>query len=291
MRVLTQSRPSPPQSADFRRLLRSSSLEMSARDPGAVAACAAGLEPGASIFLNFGPRDTWSGVAAAAATIRRAGFNPVPHLAARYFQGRTELANFLVRAQGEAGVEEALLVGGDVDRPAGPYASSLALLETGLLERHGIRRIAIAGYPEPHPRISATAIAEALSGKLARAAAAGIAASIVTQFCFEPQPIGRWLGELRRQGIAVPVRIGLAGPAGIASLTRFALRCGIGPSLRALARANTARLLFEVGPEPIIATLASPDHEDLCIAGLHFFTFGGVARTVAWRAAILADQP
>ena len=263
---------------------------MSARDPGALAACAAALEPGASIFLNFGPRDSWPGAADAAAAIRRAGFNPVPHLAARYFTGDRELAGFLARAEA-AGVEEALLVGGDVDRPRGPYDSSLALLETGLLERHGIRRIAIAGYPEPHPRISASATSAALQAKLARAAAAGLEVTILTQFCFAAEPVVRWLGALRRQGVTAPVRIGLAGPAGIASLTRFGLRCGIGPSLRALARGNTARLLFEVGPEPIIATLASPDHEDLRIAGLHFFTFGGVARTVAWRAAILADEP
>jgi len=270
--------------------MRGSSLEMSARDPGAVAACAAGLEPGASIFLNFGPRDSWAGVAAAAAGIRRAGFNPVPHLAARYFEGRAALANFLARAHGEAAIEEALLVGGDIDRPLGPYASSLQLLETGLLERHGIRRIAIAGYPEPHPRIAAATIAEALHAKLTCAAAAGLEVSLVTQFCFEAAPIILWLRALRQHGVTAPVRIGLAGPASIASLTRFALRCGIGPSLRALARGNYGRLLFEVGPEPIIATLASSDDGDLRIAGLHFFTFGGVARTAAWRAAILADQ-
>jgi methylenetetrahydrofolate reductase (NADPH) len=77
----------------------------------------------------------------------------------------------------------------------------------------------------------------------------------------------------------------LAGPTSVAALAKFAVRSGLGRSIGALAQGQTsvARLLVEAGPEPIIQALARADAG--AIAGLHLFSFGGVARTAAWLGA------
>jgi methylenetetrahydrofolate reductase (NADPH) len=85
-----------------------------------------------------------------------------------------------------------------------------------------------------------------------------------------------------------PVRVGIAGPASVATLARFAVRCGIGASLRALARGHTAfaRIMVEAGPDALIAELVNGEGTTASIDGLHVFTFGGVRRTAEWiRAA------
>ena len=267
----------------FRALLRGASLEVSPRDPLVGPPLAGLVAPGTRIFVNHAPGDSADGIVAAAARLARAGFVPVPHVAARTLPGFVALNEFLRRLAGEAGVETALVVAGDRDRAAGPFESSFEILATGLFERNGIRRIGLAGYPEGHPRIGRRALDEALRLKLGLARQAGLEPFIVTQFAFEPAPILGWIAARRAEGVTAPVFVGLAGPASIAALAKFAVRCGVGPSLRALIgnRAALPRLLAEAGPEAIIRALAGGGD---AIAGLHFFTFGGVRRTARWLA-------
>jgi methylenetetrahydrofolate reductase (NADPH) len=216
--------------------------------------------------------------------LRRAGFGPVPHVTARAMVGFTQLNDFLARLAGEAGVEETLVIGGDLARPAGPFHSAFDILATGLFERHGIGRVGIAGYPEGHPKFGRRTLADALAAKLGLARQNGLRPQIVTQFGFEAEPILGFLGWCREQGIDAPVRIGLAGPASIATLAKFAVRCGVGRSLSALTsrHAAVARLLTETGPEQVIGELVAAEAAGIAITGLHFFTFGGVRRTAAW---------
>ncbi len=270
-------------------LLAGASIELSARDPLAGAALRELFAPGTAVFINYAATDTHHAAVEAATRLRRAGFEPVPHVAARYLLGYTQLNDFLARAADDAGVGQALVVGGDPARPAGSYDSAGQLIETGLFQKHGIARVYFAGYPQGHPRIGAAALETALRGKLAAAKAGGLEARIATQFGFEAEPILAWLGRLRAQGIGAPVRIGLAGPASVAALSKFAVRCGVGNSLRALASGHTsfARLLVEAGPEPIIRALAGAETGALGIAGLHFFTFGGAGRTSAMIRTML----
>lgn len=268
-------------------LMRTASLEVSPRDKLAGAALGGLLAPGATVYINHAPGDTHHGIVAAAARLRRAGFVPVPHVAARWLAGFSELNDYLRRLAGEAGIEAALVIAGDLDRPAGPFASSFEMLATGLFERHGIRRIGLAGYPEGHPRIGRRALDEALGLKIGLARQAGVAPYIVTQFGFDAEPILAWIAGRRAAGVDVPVHVGLAGPASVAALVKFAVRCGVGNSLRALAagHAAMARLLTEAGPERVIHRLAADTARD-AVAGLHFFTFGGVRRTAGWIAGI-----
>jgi methylenetetrahydrofolate reductase (NADPH) len=273
-------------------LLRDWSMELSARDTKALDATADHLPAGASLYLNWIPGDTHHRTVAAAVKLRAAGINPVPHIGARHLTGFTQLQDFLARLAGEANVQRVLTIGGDRDRPAGPFESALQLLETDLFQKYGVTRVGIAGYPEGNPRIAPDVLDDALTAKIARARRSGLQPYIVTQFCFEAAPILNWIRALRGRGIDVPVRIGLAGPASITTLMKYALRCGVGNSVRALGLRGTAiaRLLAESTPERVIADIAAAGGQDeLGIDGLHLFNFGGFARTADWTRAQAAS--
>ena len=213
-------------------LIATASIEISPRDEWAGARLRELFSTGTTVFVNYPGSVTYHAIVAACARLRRAGFEPVPHIAARRLASFTQANDFLRRAAGEAGVDTVLLIGGDAD-PVGPFRDSLALLASGVVERHGIRQIAFAGYPEGHTLIGAQTLDAALAAKIALAGRVGLAASILTQFGFEPEPIRRWIAVLRAAGIACPVRVGVAGPASVPTLAKFAVRCGIGASLRA----------------------------------------------------------
>jgi methylenetetrahydrofolate reductase (NADPH) len=270
-------------------MLRGYSIEVNPREPKIMDAAAARLDPGTEVFLTWIPGADPMNMVAAATKLRRAGLLPVPHIAARIIESAAQLEQLAAQFAGDAGVDRVLIVGGDREKPAGPYDSSLAVMRSGALQRVGIIRTAIGGFPEGNPNIPDTLLAEALTAKLNFARSTGLQLSIVTQFCFEAEPIVKWLRSLRAAGIDVPVSVGLAGPAGIIALTRYAIRCGIGNSLRVLTeKPSFAKLLIEKGPEPIIHELAAKAEDangpalPLGIARLHFFVFGGFNKTVDW---------
>jgi methylenetetrahydrofolate reductase (NADPH) len=264
-------------------LIGDCSLELSPRDELAGDALRKLVAPGTTVFVNHPPSVTHHDIVAACTRLHRAGFDPVPHVAARRLASFTQASDFLLRAAGEAGVERILLIGGD-NSPVGPFRASLDLLATGVLERHGIRHVAFGGYPEGHPAIDAHALDAALQAKVALARQCGLGVSLVTQFGFEADPILTWIAAQRALGIDCPVHVGVAGPATVATLAKFAIRCGIGASLRALARGHTAfaRIMAETGPDRQIDELVAGETAGTPIAGLHVFTFGGVRRTAAW---------
>jgi methylenetetrahydrofolate reductase (NADPH) len=144
--------------------------------------------------------------------------------------------------------------------------------------------VSFAGYPEGHPAIDQSALDGALQAKVALAQQSGLDVSLVTQFGFEAEPILHWIALQRDRGITCPVHVGIAGPAHVATLAKFAIRCGIGASLHALARGHTAfaRIMVEAGPEALIGGLVARESEAAPIGGLHLFTFGGVRRAAAW---------
>jgi methylenetetrahydrofolate reductase (NADPH) len=291
MDAAARALPSPtganPQRRRMATLIGAASIEISPRDELAGAALRDFFAPGTTVFVAYPGSVTHHDIVAACARLRHAGFVPVPHVAARRLTGYSQAADFLRRAAGEAAVDDILLIGGDADPPVGPFHDSLGLLASGVVERNGMRRVGIAGYPEGHPGIASPTLASALANKLALARRLGLEAQIVTQFGFEAAPIHAWIAGLRADGIACPIRVGLAGPASVATLAKYAMRCGIGASLRALARGHAAfaRILTEASPEPLIAALVAQEEAEVAISALHLFTFGGVRRTAAWVAA------
>ena len=273
------------------RLVADASLEVSPRDPFAGERLRELFAPGMTVFVDYPASVTHHDIVAACRGLRRAGFIPVPHLAARHLSSFTQASDFLRRVREEAAVASVLIVAGDADRPAGPFRDSLDLLASGVVERHGIGHVLCAGYPEGHPRIGSGALDSALAQKRALARERGLDLTLVTQFGFEPAPIRRWLADLPRRGVFCPVRIGVAGPTSIAMLAKFAVRStpegGVGASLRALARGHVAfaRILTEATPDALLAALFAEPIAGAPIAGLHIFTFGDVRHTAAWIAA------
>jgi methylenetetrahydrofolate reductase (NADPH) len=269
-------------------LVRGASLELMPRDKAAVDRCIEKAVPGSEVFIARVPGDAHGATVATAILLRQAGFDPVPHVGARYFEDGKALDDTVARLAREAGVTKVLCIAGDIDHPAGPFAASTDVIATGVFARHGIQRVGIAGYPEGHGKIALPVLAGHMAKKLELLTQQNIPALIVTQFCFEAAPILDFVKRVRERGVAAPIRIGLAGPASVTTLTRFALRCGVGNSLRALTSGRgITRLLTEAGPEAVVATLA---HAGLVPEHLHFYTFGGVSKAADWLNAVRAGK-
>jgi methylenetetrahydrofolate reductase (NADPH) len=278
------------------QMLQGYSIEVNPKDSKALDAALHRLNRGTEVFLTWIPGADPMHMIGEAAKLQRAGLLAVPHIGARHLESATQLEQLAVRLAGDAGVDRILLVGGDRAKPAGPYDCSLAVMQTGVFQKAGITRMAVAGFPEGNPNIPEPALREVLGAKVNFARSYGLQLSIVTQFCFKAEPIVGWLQRLRAGRIENPVRVGLAGPASLVTLARYAVRCGVGNSLRVLTEhPSFARLLAEKGPEPVIrgiALSAEPGKNGLLpfgIAGLHFFVFGGFNQTLDWINAVRAQ--
>lgn len=268
--------------AELRNLLRNYSAEVTSGDRKSIDAAKNMMKPGAEIFIASPPSDPVDRQVAVAAELKRAGLTPVPHVVARNIKNLGELDLLLRRLRDDAGLDRALILAGDRDRPVGDFASSLQILETGLLGKHGIRKIALSWYPEGHPRIPAVDLVAARAAKLAAAAEADLEVTLVSQFCFESGPIIAMAKQIRAEGVRVPLRVGVAGPASHASLLKYAMICGVGASVRALKERRG--MLAGGTPEDLLVEIARAQAADatLHIQGVHFFTFASLAGTVGF---------
>jgi methylenetetrahydrofolate reductase (NADPH) len=271
------------------RLLHGFSIELNPGDSKTLQAAAERLDPGTEVSLAWISGSNPMDMVAPAAGLKRAGHLPMPHVGARHLESATQLQRLAGQLK-DAGVDRILIIGGDRAKPAGPYDSSLAVMQTAAFQRVGITRIAIGGFPEGNPHIPDKILNEALEAKISLARNEGLRLSIITQFCFKAEPVIAWVRAVRARGIDVPIRVGLAGPASLLTLMRYAVRCGIGNSLRVLTEnPSFAKILVERGPEPIIrelaASVADGDGRQLGIAGLHFYVFGGFRKTMDWIEA------
>lgn len=271
-------------SARLVALLSSLSVEISSRGHQ-LAQLRDHFPPGTDVTVTFLPGDNYRHNVETATALRRAGFNPVPHIAAREMVSRDALDDFLARVRGEAGVTRILLIAGDVAAARGPFKSTLDVSASGLIEAHGMASVSVAGHPEGHPFLELPEALEVLGSWRDWGRQTTTHVDIVTQFCFESTPILQWLGELDRAGVDLPVIVGLAGPATPATLTKFALRCGIGNSMRALRAqiGRFGRLLTDTGPDDVVSGLrCAPAAATASIAGFHLFPFGGLRKAGDW---------
>lgn len=272
------------------KLARAASYEVSARDAKGLDAAMSLLVPGTQVSVTWLPQDGDDHRVEAARRLRDAGFEPIPHIAARMIADQGHIERLLGRLC-DVGVRQLLVVSGDVKQAAGPFADSGALIAGTALARAPLRQIWVGGYPEGHPRIADAPLRATLDAKIAAIRALGLDAGVITQFCFDAQPILGWMHEFRARHREVPVRIGLAWPAGIRTLLRYAAICGVGSSAKAIVSrgASIARLLSDAAPDPIIRDLAeTAAFHDLEPMGFHLFPFGGLARTARWMGAVAA---
>ena len=274
----------PVPSRDFAALLSSASVEVSSRGHQ-LAELRDHFAPGTDVTITFLPGDNYRHNVETASALRCAGYNPVPHIAAREMPSREALDDFLARLRGEADVTRILLIAGDTAIARGPFKSSLDVRASGLLEARGIVRLSVAGHPEGHPYLETAEALDVLDAWQAWGHERKIQVEVMTQFCFEAAPILGWIGGLDVRRIQLPVIVGLAGPATPATLMKFALRCGVGHSMRAVRSqiGRFGRLLTDTGPDEVVRCLQSaPKTATAAIAGFHLFPFGGLRKSGDW---------
>lgn len=271
--------------SETNRLLADYSFEMTAKDIKAVTEVAGLVPAGTLVNVTFlGNEDTDMRLAAASAA-RQAGFVPVPHIAARRLTDRQELDGFLAGLAADAAVSRVVVVGGDPPEPLGPFAGALEVIESGLLEAHGVQHVSIGGYPEGHPDISEPVLWRALEDKSVALAERGLGGSIITQFGFDADAVLRWVGEVRDRGIRLPIRVGVPGPAGVRRLLTYAKRFGVSTSAGVVQKygLSLTNLVNSAGPDRFVRDLAAGlDPGEHGMVRLHFYTFGGLAATATW---------
>ena len=283
-----------PSAAAVVDLLRGWSVETTPTSAAKVARFADHLAPGTTVNVTFLPGADPASTVAVARRLRAEGFEPVPHVAARSLADRAALDGFLGRLKDEAGVTQALVIAGGLDRPLGAFGSSMDLLATGLFQHHGITRIGVAGHPEGTPDIPEAALRDALMWKNRFAAENGLALYIETQFCFDAAAIVAWDRTIRGWGNRLPIHLGVPGLATLKTLLKFAQSSGVGPSIRVLTRQarNLARLMLVQAPDRLLVELAAYKAADpeCGIEKLHFYPFGGLAKTAEWANAVAAGR-
>ncbi|MGZ8349844.1 MAG: methylenetetrahydrofolate reductase [Allosphingosinicella sp.] len=286
--MATITHPSDAKAA-LARLLDNYSAEITTRDQRSLDAAGDLLRPETRVFIASFPKDTVEDFIRGAVKLHKAGMIAIPHIVARNIPSRAVLEDMLARLSGEAGVDRAHVVGGDRDHPVGEYGSALELLETGFFQKYGIRRIALACYPEGHPRIADEVLEQARIDKMKAADEAGLSVWMVSQFAFESAPIIRLARNMRAQGIDVPYRVGVAGVTNHATLLKYAMLCGVGASLRALKeRRGMMKSALGETPERLLTEIALAREAEpaLDILGVHFFTFGSLEPTAKWVESI-----
>jgi methylenetetrahydrofolate reductase (NADPH) len=219
--------------------------------------------------------------------------DPVPHIVARRTESAAVLDDFLNRLVGEAGVTRVLCVAGDISAPEGEFESALQILERGFFEKHGIRKIGVAGHPEGHKQVSDDALRDAVVRKNAYAQKTGADVRLVTQFSFVADPVIEWdksIASINR----LPIYIGLPGLAKATTLLKYAVDCGVGPSLAAFSKhaGQLTKLLTVSAPDEQLVALAQykAANPQTKITGLHFFPFGGLKRTADWLKKLAAGN-
>ena len=227
---------------------------------------------------------------ATAKRISEEGFSVMPHIPARIIKDKATLANWISMYRNEANVTEALLIGGGASHPLGNFDSSIQLIESGVFDDAGFKRLHIAGHPEGSKDIdpdgSNANVSSALSWKQEFSNRTDAEMAIATQFCFDATAVTKWAERLKQDGIDIPIHIGIAGPAKLQTLLRFSIECGVGPSMKILTKRakDITKLLLPYKPTEILEALADYKMKDpsLNIDQVHFFPIGGIKQTVDW---------
>jgi len=280
--------------AAARELVDQFSLEMTGKDVPGLREAAHAIPQGTKINVTFlGNEDLEMRVAAAKA-VKELGFVPVPHISARRLQSQAQLEEFLARLQEVGATEHVFAVGGDPAEPEGPYPDSLSVIRSGILQKHGVKEVSIAGYPEGHPDIPTDVLWRHLEEKSAALKEQGLDAVILTQFAFDTDPVMEWVTAVRDRGITSPIRIGTPGPAGIKRLIAFSRRFGVGANAMIVKKYgfSLTNLMGTAGPDKFVSDLSGLLAAERRTAPvmLHFYTFGGLLATAEWTHEYLKAQ-
>jgi methylenetetrahydrofolate reductase (NADPH) len=248
------------------------------------------LAPGTRVYIAHIEGTPIEEMVATAKRLADDGYPVMPHFPARIIKDAATLADWIARYQGEAGVDQALLLAGGVAKPHGDFDSSIQLMETGLFDKAGFKRLHVAGHPEGNKDIDPNGgmknVEDALRWKQAFSERTDAKMALATQFAFDADPIIKWVDDLSAAGIKLPVHIGIAGPAKLQTLIKFAIACGVGPSLKVLQKRamDVSKLLLPYEPTEVLTKLAAhkAKNPEFNIEQVHFFPLGGIKTSATW---------
>lgn len=286
----TGGRASSATSAQVQAFLQGYSIEVMPRTAAKIEDFRALLPKGTRVYIAHIEGTTITEMVATARRLADQGYQVMPHFPARIIKDTAMLGDWIAQYQGEAGVTQGLIIAGNPARQLGDFDSSMQLLETGLFDKANFARLHVAGHPEGNrdidPKGSEQNVMDALRWKQAFSERTDAAMALTTQFCFEAAPVIAWLQALSDADIGLPVHIGIAGPAKLQTLIRFAIACGVGPSLKVLQKRamDVTKLIMPYEPTQVIAELAAHKaaNPQFNIAQVHFFPLGGIKASAQW---------
>ena len=222
--------------------------------------------------------------------IQSEGFVVIPHFPARIIENKVILEDWIKAYQEEANIDQALILAGGVDKPYGIFENSMQLVETELFSKYNFKNLYFAGHPEGNKDIDPDGteknVNDALVWKQKMNERTDINLALTTQFCFDSKPVIKWANELNKNGINIPIHIGVAGPAKLQTLIKFSIACGVGASLKVLHKRakDIKKLLLPFEPNEFLETLAlhKKNNPDFNITNIHFFPLGGIKTTSNW---------
>ncbi len=271
-------------------LLQNYSIEVMPRTAEKVEDFRDLLPAGTRVYIAHIEGTPIEDMVATAKRLNADGYPVMPHFPARIIKDRNVLADWIARYQGEADVKQALLLAGGVAKPHGDFHSSMQLLETGEFDKAGFTRLHVAGHPEGNrdidPDGSMKNVDDALRWKQKFSETTDAEMALATQFAFDAKPLIAWADSLAAAGITLPIHIGIAGPAKLQTLIKFAIACGVGASLKVLQKRamDVTKLLLPYEPNDVLAELAAHKaaNPDFNITNVHFFPLGGIKTNATW---------
>jgi methylenetetrahydrofolate reductase (NADPH) len=268
------------------------SIEVIPRSAAKIESFASVLPKNTRVYIAHIQNEEIEAMIATAKRLHDEGFTVMPHIPARMIKNKAMLHDWISMYQNEAGVDEALLLAGGSTKPIGSLDSSIQLIESGLFDKAGFKRLHIAGHPEGCKDIDPDGgiknVSEALSWKQEFSKRTDASMAIATQFCFDADVVKQWADNIKKDGIDTPIHIGIAGPAKLQTLLKFSIECGIGASMKVLTKRakDLTKLLLPYEPTKILQDLSEYKSKDpqLNIEKVHFFPIGGIKKTVDWVA-------
>ncbi|MFI5051767.1 MAG: methylenetetrahydrofolate reductase [Acidimicrobiales bacterium] len=249
-----------------------------------VAAC---VPLDVTVTVTSSPSRGLEATLATAERLAAHGYRVVPHVAARQVVDAAHLSELAARLTA-AGVTDVFVPAGDSPSPSGHFDSAYDVLKA--LDEMGrpFAEMGITAYPESHRSISDDVTIQSMWDKR------HFATYMVSNLCFNPNVVKRWIRRVRARGVTLPLYFGLAGPVEQAKLVKIATKIGVGESARfasgharGVLRLSTpgayspTRLLERAG-----TVLGDPAS---LVVGLHLFTFNQVAETEEWRQSLLGS--
>lgn len=255
------------------------------------------LPKGTRVYVTDVGVDPVADIIAATRKITDMGYMAVPHVPARRIESESALRSRLSGLVNEGGVTDVLIIAGEADAQMGPYNESLAILQTGLIDELGIAHVGIGGHPEGNEAYGGRDVMSVLKDKVAFGTQSDAEFRIVTQFGFDGAGFVAWAKKVAETGIEAPIHLGVAGPAKITTLIKYAAMCGVGNSLNFFKKRTSAitQLATKHSPEDVVDPIERAwATSDSNIAQLHVFPFGGLKASADWlveRGSYTFDTP